>query len=44
MGVRGGEGGESVTAISIAKAELCLHLDTHLKLWIIAFHVQNSRK
>ena len=27
MGVRGGGGGESVTGISIAKAQLCLHLD-----------------
>ena len=27
MGVRGGGGGESVTAISSGKAQMCLHLD-----------------
>ena len=27
MGVRGGGGDESVTAISIVKAQMCLHLD-----------------
>ena len=27
MGVRGGRGDESVTAISSVKAQMCLHLD-----------------
>ena len=27
MGVRGGGGGEYVTAISSVKAQMCLHLD-----------------
>ena len=50
MGVRGGGGGESVTAISSVKALMRLHLDVQCsvdhspKVWIIAFHVQNSRK
>ena len=27
MGVRGGGGGQSVTALSCVKAQMCLHLD-----------------
>ena len=45
----GGGGDESVAAIYSAKAQMCpasgcTMLTTHLKIWIIAFHVQNSRK
>ena len=51
MGVRGVGGDESVTATSSVQTQMCLHLDvqcwpltTHLKIWIIAFLVQISRK